>query len=64
MLCLSYYVLCFLFNKIRIQETRGQKRFCPSAGGQKGEEGKVVQPMYTHLSKCKNDKIKNENKKE
>jgi hypothetical protein len=49
MLCLSYYLLCFLFNKI-------------------GEEGRtgyawkwgrgVAQTMYTHVSKCKNNKIK------
>jgi hypothetical protein len=30
-LCFSYYLLCFLFNKIREQE--GRNRFCPEAGG-------------------------------
>jgi hypothetical protein len=43
MLCFSYYRLCFLFNKIG--RTRG-------GGG-------LVQTMYIHVSKCKNDKIKN-----
>jgi hypothetical protein len=36
------------------QRTRGQNRFCPGLGG----EGKGVQIMYTHVSECKNDKIK------
>jgi hypothetical protein len=31
-------------------------RFCPEAGG----GGEVVQIMYTHVSKYKNDKIKKE----
>jgi hypothetical protein len=46
MLYFSYYHLCFLFNKIREQEGRGW-----------GVRGKVAQRMYTHASKCKNDKI-------
>jgi hypothetical protein len=51
MLCLSYYLLCFLFNKIREQEDRtGSARKQGGAG--------VAQTMYTHVSKCKNDKIK------
>jgi hypothetical protein len=38
------------------QRTRGQNRFCPEAGmGSMG--GVVAQTMYTHVSKCKNDKI-------
>jgi uncharacterized protein (DUF983 family) len=37
---------------------RGQNWFCPAAG-----RGRVSQTMYTHVSKCKNDKIK-ERKKE
>jgi hypothetical protein len=58
MLCLSYYLLRFLFNKIR----RGRNRFCPEAGrgdaGMGAEEADVAQTMYIHVSKCKNDKIK------
>jgi hypothetical protein len=52
MLCLSYYLLCFLFNR---------------AGEQKGRTDSawkwavVAQTMYTLVSKCKNGKIlKNE----
>jgi hypothetical protein len=48
MLCFSYYFFCFLFNKIRKQE--GRKGSAPG--------GEVAQIMYTHVSKCKNDKIK------
>jgi hypothetical protein len=43
----SYYLLCFFFNKIREQE-----------GGTGQGRGKAAQIMYTHVSKCKNDKIK------
>jgi hypothetical protein len=49
MLCLSYYCLCFLFNKIREQEDRtgsAWKWGKPVGGGGGG-------PMYTHLSKCR-----------
>jgi hypothetical protein len=36
------------------QRTRGRNRFCPEVGVGRG----VAQIMYTHVSKCKNDKIK------
>jgi hypothetical protein len=41
-LCLSYYLLCFQFNKI------GEQVLSRSSG-------EVAQTMYTHVSKCKND---------
>jgi hypothetical protein len=49
-ICLSYYHLCFLFNKIREEEdwTGSARR----GGGDK--------TMYIHVSKFKNDKIKEE----
>jgi hypothetical protein len=53
-LCLSYYFLWFLFNKIREQEGRNR-----SARKWKGQGKEVVQTMYTHVSKCKTNKIKN-----
>jgi hypothetical protein len=43
-LCLSYCLLCFLFNKIKEQA-------CVHGGWGR-------QTMYTHMSKCKDDKIK------
>jgi hypothetical protein len=49
-LCFSYYFLCFLFNKIREQNRTGS--------AQKQGGGEVAQIMYTHVSKCKNNKIK------
>jgi hypothetical protein len=49
-LCFSYYLLCFLFNKIEEEGRTG------SAWKQWG--GEVAQTVYTHVSKCKNDKIK------
>jgi hypothetical protein len=51
MICLSYYLLCFLFNKIIKQEGR-------TGSAWKGVRGEVAQIMYTYVSKCKNDKIK------
>jgi hypothetical protein len=56
MICLSYYLLCFLFNKIGEQENRKGYAW-------KGEGEEVAQKMYTHVSKCKNDKIKGEGKR-
>jgi hypothetical protein len=60
-LCLSYYLLYFLFNKIRDQEGRtGSDR----KGGSRRcwEEGELNEKMYTHVSKCKTDKIKERKK--
>jgi hypothetical protein len=51
-----------MFSPQQIQRGRGLNRFCLEAGGG-GGIGEVAQTMYTHLSKCKNDKIK-ERKKE
>jgi hypothetical protein len=52
-LCLSYYFLCFLFNKIGEQEGRTCSAQNWGTGGGGGNQTK-----YTHVSKCKNDKIK------
>jgi hypothetical protein len=52
-LCLSYYLLCFLFNKMG--EREGRTGSAQKWGVGKGE---VAQTMYTHVSKCKNDKKK------
>jgi hypothetical protein len=55
MLCFSYYLLCFFFNKIGEQEGRtGSAQRWGSGGG----TGEVAQIMYILVSKCKNDKIK------
>jgi hypothetical protein len=42
MLCLSYYLLCFLFNKIREQE---------GGTGSAQKWAEVAQTMYTHTGK-------------
>jgi hypothetical protein len=44
---MSYYLLCFLFNKIGEQE---------GGTGWAGEW--VAQTTYTYVTKCKNGKIK------
>jgi hypothetical protein len=59
MLCLSYYPVHFLFNKIR-----GWNRFCPDVHGGRGAGGEwVAQTMYTRVSKYKNDKTKERKKR-
>jgi hypothetical protein len=60
-LCLSYYRLCFLISKIREQEGRTGSAWKWGWGGE-GKRRKVAQTMYTHVSKCKNDKIKERKK--
>jgi hypothetical protein len=48
-----------------LQQNRRRKewnRFCLEAGG-RVLRGEVPQTMYTHVSKCKNDKIKGEMEK-
>jgi hypothetical protein len=54
-LCLSYYLLCFVFNKIGEQEGGTGTGFAL-------EEGVVDSPnnvnACVHVNKCKNDKIK------
>jgi hypothetical protein len=59
-LCLSGYLLWFLFNKIREQDDgigSAQKQW----GGWAESMGEMAQTMYTQVCKCKNDKIKEVN---
>jgi hypothetical protein len=51
--------LLFSLQQNQIQEDR-----IGSAQQQRGGGGEVAQTMYTHVSKCKNDKIFKKNKKE
>jgi hypothetical protein len=60
-ICLSYYLLCFLFNKIR-KEGRTGSAWKQGLGVVEGW-GEVARTMYTHVSKCRNDKIKGEREK-
>jgi hypothetical protein len=48
--------LCLFFIKIGEQES-GSGSSWKMLGG----KGEVTQTMYTHVSKCKNDKINNNN---
>jgi hypothetical protein len=61
MLCLSYYLLCFLFNEIGEQEGRTGSAWKWERGADR--VGDVAQTMCTHVSKCKNKKIKERKKK-
>jgi hypothetical protein len=52
-LCVSHYLLCFLFNIIGEDDGTGS--------AQKGEgRVEVAQTMYTCVSKCKNNKMRKE----
>jgi hypothetical protein len=52
MLCFSYYVLCFLFNKIREE---GRTGFAWKLGDGREREvvvgGEMAQKMYAHMNK-------------
>jgi hypothetical protein len=54
-LSFSYYLLCFLFNKIGEEEGRTGSAW---KGGEGGKRWEVAQTMYTHVSKCKIDNMK------
>jgi hypothetical protein len=56
MICFSYYLLCFLFNKIREQEGRTGSAWKQVGVKERRRRGEVAQTMYTHVSKCKNGK--------
>jgi hypothetical protein len=60
--CFSYYIICFFFYKIGAQE--GRTGSAQEVGGWhwgreevtgKGRRMNIVQIMYTHVCKCKND---------
>jgi hypothetical protein len=63
MLCLTYYLLCFLFKRIGEEEggTGSAGRWGVKVAGR--EEGEVAQKS-THVNKCKNDKIKKKKSRE
>jgi hypothetical protein len=57
-LCLSYYLLCFLFNKIGEE---GKTGFAYKQGIEGGEDGRgqvvlKAQMMNTHMNKCIDEK--------
>jgi hypothetical protein len=58
----SYYLLCFLFNKIK--EERTGSAWKRAVGGDVEVWGQVAQTKYTHVNECKNNKIKEEKKRE
>jgi hypothetical protein len=49
-----------MFSLQQNRRIRGQNRFCPEVV--QGMGGGMSQAMYTHVSKCKNNKIKGEKK--
>jgi hypothetical protein len=58
MLCLSHYLL--FINKI-VEQVSAQKPGGGEAGREDTRTGEVPQTMYTHVNKCKNDKLKEKN---
>jgi hypothetical protein len=55
MLCLSYYPLCFLFNKIGEQEVGTGSAPKQGLWGWRVGREEVAQRNYTYIRKCKND---------
>jgi hypothetical protein len=56
MICLSFYLLCFLFNKIGEEEGGTGSAWKRELGwGLEGLGEEVAQTMYTYVNKCKND---------
>jgi hypothetical protein len=53
MICFSYYLLCFLFDKIREE----------GGTGSAWNRVEVAQTVFTHVSKCSNIKIKRRKEK-
>jgi hypothetical protein len=55
--CFSFYLLLFLFYKIREQEggTGSALGWEGAGGGERGRRMNMVQIMCTHVCKCKND---------
>jgi hypothetical protein len=50
-------VYCISSSLQQNRRTRGQNRFCLE-GGVEGDREGGLNNVYTHVSKCKNDKIK------
>jgi hypothetical protein len=50
-----FFFLFFMLFLRQDWRTRGKNRFCLGPGGQ--GEGRLAQITYTHISKCKNNKI-------
>jgi hypothetical protein len=59
-LCLSYCLLHFLFNKIGEEEGGSGSAWKQKLEGLGMGWGEEAQTMYTQTSKCKNNKIKEE----
>jgi hypothetical protein len=53
------FLLSLMISLQQNRRRRGQNKFCLELGWA-GVGGEVTQTMYTHVSKCKNDKIKGE----
>jgi hypothetical protein len=53
MVCLSYYLLCFLFNKIGEEGRIGSswKQGGGGEGGGREQRGDMAQAMYAHMNK-------------
>jgi hypothetical protein len=57
------FLLSLMFS-LQQNQRRGQNRLCLETGRNGAlREGEVAQTMYTHVSKCKNDKMRKEKKK-
>jgi hypothetical protein len=60
------FLLSLMFSLQQNQRRRGRNRFSwkRGLGGRWEVGGEVARTMYTHVSKCKNNKIKGERDRE
>jgi hypothetical protein len=56
-----FLIVSYVFSSTKLENKRVEQ-VLPRKGGD-GMSGEVAQTMYTHVSKCKNDKIKERKKK-
>jgi hypothetical protein len=52
------YLFCFLFTKVGEKEGRTGSAWKRGGLGGEKQGREVAQTMYTHMNKCKNNKIK------
>jgi hypothetical protein len=57
----THLIISYVFSS-RKSENKRAEQVQPRKRGVSGRKGEVAQTMYTHISKCKNDKIKERKK--
>jgi hypothetical protein len=59
--CYVFFIISYVFSSTKSENKRVEQVLPGSRGRGCRRSGEVAQTMYTHVSKCKNDKIKERN---